>query len=165
MQGAEPAGERCEHVSRRDEGARGPCTCAVEIDRGADILLTDEPFGAEEALRIGLINEVVPHARLMERAEEVARHICTLPPAAVRMMSFGSEKFPPIRRRQMAKKAGPHSTKSASQISMAIYAVMGRHGRNPARTAPNSWKTCIARAISEGRPKRIVLHDVHPNVS
>jgi len=50
------------------------------------ILLTDEPFGAEEALRIGLINEVVPHAKLMERAEELARHICTLPPAAVRMM-------------------------------------------------------------------------------
>ncbi len=50
------------------------------------ILLTDEPFGADEALRIGLINEVVPHAKLMERAEEIARHICTLPPAAVRMM-------------------------------------------------------------------------------
>jgi enoyl-CoA hydratase/carnithine racemase len=50
------------------------------------ILLTDEPFGAEEALRIGLVNEVVPHAQLMERAERYARHICTLPPAAVRMM-------------------------------------------------------------------------------
>jgi enoyl-CoA hydratase/carnithine racemase len=50
------------------------------------ILLTDEPFGAEEALRIGLVNEVVPHAELMARAERYARHICTLPPAAVRMM-------------------------------------------------------------------------------
>lgn len=50
------------------------------------ILLTDEPFGAQEALRVGLINEVVPHAQLIERAEAIARHICTLPPAAVRMM-------------------------------------------------------------------------------
>jgi len=50
------------------------------------ILLTDEPFDAPEALRIGLVNEVVPHARLMERAQEVARHIVTLPPVAVRMM-------------------------------------------------------------------------------
>jgi enoyl-CoA hydratase/E-phenylitaconyl-CoA hydratase/naphthyl-2-hydroxymethylsuccinyl-CoA hydratase len=50
------------------------------------ILLTDEPFDAQEALRIGLINEVVPHAQLLERAEKIARHICTLPPAAVRMM-------------------------------------------------------------------------------
>lgn len=50
------------------------------------ILLTDLPFDAPEALRIGLINEIVPHADLMTRAEEMARHICTLPPVAVRMM-------------------------------------------------------------------------------
>jgi enoyl-CoA hydratase/carnithine racemase len=50
------------------------------------ILLTDEPFDAAEGLRIGLINEVVPHARLMERAEQLARHIVTMPPVAVRMM-------------------------------------------------------------------------------
>ncbi len=50
------------------------------------ILLTDDPFDAQEALRIGLVNEVVPHAQLMERAEKIARHIVTLPPVAVRMM-------------------------------------------------------------------------------
>ena len=50
------------------------------------ILLTDEPVLAEEAQRIGLINEVVPHAELMARAEAIARHICSLPPIAVRMM-------------------------------------------------------------------------------
>jgi enoyl-CoA hydratase/carnithine racemase len=50
------------------------------------ILLTDEAFDAQEALRVGLINEVVPHAQLMWRAETLARHIVTLPPAAVRMM-------------------------------------------------------------------------------
>jgi enoyl-CoA hydratase/carnithine racemase len=50
------------------------------------ILLTDEAFDAQEALRVGLINEVVPQAQLMARAEAIARHIVTLPPAAVRMM-------------------------------------------------------------------------------
>src|SRR5262249_10580903 len=50
------------------------------------ILLTDEPFDAQEALRVGLVNEVVPHAALMERAEEIARQIVKLPPVAVRMM-------------------------------------------------------------------------------
>jgi enoyl-CoA hydratase/carnithine racemase len=50
------------------------------------ILLTDEPVGAAEALRIGLVNEVVPHAELMDRAEAIARHIVALPPVAVRMM-------------------------------------------------------------------------------
>ena len=50
------------------------------------ILLTDEPFDAAEAHRIGLVNEVVLHEKLMERAEEMARHIVKLPPVAVRMM-------------------------------------------------------------------------------
>lgn len=50
------------------------------------MLLTDEPVSAAEALRIGLINEVVPHAQLLERAEKIARQIVKMPPVAVRMM-------------------------------------------------------------------------------
>jgi enoyl-CoA hydratase/carnithine racemase len=50
------------------------------------MLLTDEPVHAEEALRIGLVNEVVPHAQLLERAEQIARHVVNLPPVALRMM-------------------------------------------------------------------------------
>ena len=50
------------------------------------ILLTDEPFDAAEALRINLINEVVPHESLMERAEQIATRIASMPPLAVRMM-------------------------------------------------------------------------------
>ena len=50
------------------------------------ILLTDEPFDADEALRINLINETVPHDNLMARAEEMAHQIAGMPPLAVRMM-------------------------------------------------------------------------------
>ena len=50
------------------------------------ILLTDEPFDAKEALRMSLINEVVAHDSLMERAEELAAQIASMPPVAVRMM-------------------------------------------------------------------------------
>ena len=50
------------------------------------ILLTDLPFDAAEALRVGLVNEVVPHAELLARAETLARHIVDLPPLATRMM-------------------------------------------------------------------------------
>jgi enoyl-CoA hydratase/carnithine racemase len=57
------------------------------------IMLTDEPFDAHEAHRIGLVNEVVPHADLMARAEKMARHIVTLPPVAVRMMKEFMVRF------------------------------------------------------------------------
>ena len=44
------------------------------------------PFDANEALRMNLINEVVPHAELITRAEEIASGIVKMPPLAVRMM-------------------------------------------------------------------------------
>jgi enoyl-CoA hydratase/carnithine racemase len=50
------------------------------------ILLTDEPFDAAEALRIGFVNEVVGHDELMSRSEELAVQIASMPPNAVRMM-------------------------------------------------------------------------------
>ena len=57
------------------------------------ILLMDEPFDADEALRINLINEVVAHEDLMSRAEEMATHIAGLPPLAVRMMKEFAIRF------------------------------------------------------------------------
>ncbi len=60
------------------------------------ILLTDKPFDAKEALRINLINEIVPHNSLMERAEELALHIAGLPPLAVRMMKEFTIRFSDI---------------------------------------------------------------------
>jgi enoyl-CoA hydratase/carnithine racemase len=70
-------------------GAGPGATLLTKQLRYADamrILLTDEPVLPDEALRIGLINEVVPHEQLLERAEELARQIVALPPVAVRMM-------------------------------------------------------------------------------
>lgn len=57
------------------------------------ILLTDEAFDAAEALRINLINEVVPHERLLSRAEEIATQITKMPPLAVRMMKEFVSRF------------------------------------------------------------------------
>ncbi len=47
------------------------------------LLLTGEMIGAAEALRIGLVDEVVPQDRLMARAEEIAKTIVTMAPLAV----------------------------------------------------------------------------------
>jgi methylglutaconyl-CoA hydratase len=40
-----------------------------------DLLLTGRLFDAEEALRIGLINEIVPAEKLLDRARELARQL------------------------------------------------------------------------------------------
>lgn len=49
-------------------------------------LLMDEPIGAEEAVRVGLVNEAVPHDQLMSRCEEIAEKIASHPPIAVRFL-------------------------------------------------------------------------------
>jgi enoyl-CoA hydratase len=52
--------------------------------RALELILTGNRVSAEEAERIGLVNRVVPHERLMESAEEMARTIISRGPLAVR---------------------------------------------------------------------------------
>jgi len=47
------------------------------------ILLTGEMITAQEAWRIGLVNEVVPAGQLISRAEEIARKIISMAPLAI----------------------------------------------------------------------------------
>ena len=47
-------------------------------------ILTAEEFGAEEALRIGLVQEVVPAGQQLERAAEIARTVAAQAPLGVR---------------------------------------------------------------------------------
>lgn len=56
----------------------------VGRSRALEILLTNRWVDAEEACRIGLINQVVPREVLLERAEELAGKIASHDPRAVR---------------------------------------------------------------------------------
>src|SRR5215471_12005090 len=47
--------------------------------------ITGDHFDAQEALRIGMVNEVVPHDELMPRARELAKRIALVPEPAVRL--------------------------------------------------------------------------------
>lgn len=47
--------------------------------------LTGDHFDAEEAYRIGMVNEVVPHEALMDKARELAARIALVPEPAVRL--------------------------------------------------------------------------------
>jgi enoyl-CoA hydratase/carnithine racemase len=47
--------------------------------------LTGDHFDAQEALRIGMVNEVVPHDELMERTRALAKRIALVPEPSVRL--------------------------------------------------------------------------------
>lgn len=52
--------------------------------RAAEMILTGKIIDAQEASRIGLINEIVPSSELIPRAKEWAESICQAAPLAVR---------------------------------------------------------------------------------
>ncbi len=64
--------------------------------RAAEVAFRGRILDAEECLRLGLVNTVVPHARLMEETRAWAAEIASCAPAAVqatkRMMRLGLEE-------------------------------------------------------------------------
>ena len=52
--------------------------------RALQMILTGEPIDAQEAYRIGLVNEIVAAEKLLERAAEILRKIAANAPLAVR---------------------------------------------------------------------------------
>ncbi len=57
----------------------------VGLGQAMKIILTGEMIGAEEALRIGLVDEVVPHEKLREKTLELAKKIASKSPLTVRV--------------------------------------------------------------------------------
>jgi enoyl-CoA hydratase/carnithine racemase len=57
--------------------------------KAAELLFTGDTIDAGEALRIGLVSEVTPHADLMNRARSLAERIASNAPLALRYMKEG----------------------------------------------------------------------------
>ena len=57
----------------------------IGVGNALDMLTTGRFIKADEALRMGLVNRVVPHEQLMDAALEMARMICANGPIAVRL--------------------------------------------------------------------------------
>jgi enoyl-CoA hydratase/carnithine racemase len=64
----------------------------VGPSKAAELLLTGDVIDAREALRIGLVSEVLPHAELMPRAQALAAKIAANPPLATRAMKEGLKR-------------------------------------------------------------------------
>jgi len=56
----------------------------VGMGRAMELIITGRVIGALEAERIGLVNEVVPKGKSVERALEIAALVCSLPQPAMR---------------------------------------------------------------------------------
>jgi enoyl-CoA hydratase len=55
----------------------------VGIGRARELCYTGDALSAEEALRIGLVNAVIPHAQLLAKAQETAAKIAAKGPLAI----------------------------------------------------------------------------------
>ena len=60
--------------------------------RALQLILTGETISAQEAYRIGLVNEVVPAANLIERAEAILKQIAANAPIAVKFSLEAANK-------------------------------------------------------------------------
>jgi len=65
-------------------GATQRLTREIPWAKAAEILLSGKQVNAQEAYRIGLVNEVVPRAELVPRAHKWAEDLCQVGPLAVR---------------------------------------------------------------------------------
>jgi len=72
-----------------DVGSLWKLPAIVGPAKAAELLFTGDMIDAQEALRIGLVSYVVPHAELMSRAKALAERIAANPPLALRYMKEG----------------------------------------------------------------------------
>ena len=104
----------------------------VGYGRAMEMIITGRPVDAEEALRIGLANEVVPEGKSLERALELAHQIAELPQGAIR-----SDKETMVRNvgrtyeEQLRQEAETLLSMFARRDSQAIGAGAFKEGRTP----------------------------------
>ena len=60
----------------------------IGASRAKELMFTGDHIEAKEALRIGLINKVVPKARLMDTARELAQKLASKNPVALERIKF-----------------------------------------------------------------------------
>ncbi|MBI2847312.1 MAG: enoyl-CoA hydratase/isomerase family protein [Chloroflexi bacterium] len=81
-------------VKRGISSVSGPVFLANRVPwgRAMQILLTGDSISAQEALQLGLVNKVVPHERLLEETEALARNILANAPLSIRAMKEAAQR-------------------------------------------------------------------------
>ena len=83
-------------------GASERLAALVGRGRALHLLLGGQPIDADEALRVGLVEEVVPNARFDERLAEVTRFFAATPVAAIAGIKRSVDAVRPQRNPELA---------------------------------------------------------------
>lgn len=86
-----------------DEGGHALVVQLIGLAKAIDFFMRKRIVTAEEALRLGLVNEVVPPAELMDRAMELAAELAAGPQVAMRMLKrslYNAAELPGARLRR-----------------------------------------------------------------
>jgi enoyl-CoA hydratase/carnithine racemase len=75
-----------------------PLRQIVGMSKAKELTMLGQPIGAKEALRIGLVNKVVPPERLMSEAESMALELAKRSPAAIEAVKKISDITPRLDR-------------------------------------------------------------------
>lgn len=76
-----------------------PLRQIVGINKAKEIIMLGQPIGAQEALRIGLVNRVVPPERLTKEVESIASELAMKPPEVIMAVKRVSDIVPRLDRR------------------------------------------------------------------
>jgi enoyl-CoA hydratase len=103
----------------------------VGMGRALDLILTGRPVGAEEALRIGLVTEVVEPGRPLERALELVERLATFPQETMlsdRQAAIEGAGLPLAEGLQLEHRLGRAVLDVAARGAARFAAGEGRHG-------------------------------------
>jgi enoyl-CoA hydratase len=104
----------------------------IGIGRALDLILTGRPVEAEEALQIGLINEIVPPGQHLNRALELAEKIASFPQETMladRQAAIEGYGQPLPEGLALEHRLGRKVLHIAAQGAARFSAGEGRHGR------------------------------------
>jgi enoyl-CoA hydratase len=110
----------------------------VGMGRALELILTGRPVEAEEALAIGLVNEVVEEGRAVERALELAERIASFPQETMladRRGAIEGYGTPLAEGLELEARLGREVLEAAVRGAARFAAGEGRHGEFPGSSA------------------------------
>jgi enoyl-CoA hydratase len=103
----------------------------IGLGRALELILTGRPVGAEEAHRIGLVNELVEPGKHLERALELAERIAAFPQETMladRRAAIEGFAMPLAEGLELERRLGRETIEVAARGAARFAAGEGRHG-------------------------------------